>query len=142
MKRYLGLINKQKLEKLLDKYNVEIKFYPNNRAQEFCKNHLNSNQGRIQYMSLGEKTVQELLIEHDILITDYSSVSFDFSYMKKPVIFFHFDVDKFFKKGILRPVEETFIGDIAYNEDDILAKIEKIITTNELQGNTDISNIF
>jgi len=142
MKRYLGLINNQKLEKLLDKYNVEINFYPHYRAQEFFKNHLNSTQGRIQYISLGEKTVQELLIEHDILITDYSSVSFDFSYMKKPVIFFHFDVDKFFKKGILRPVEETFIGDIAYNEDDILAKIEKIITTNELQGNTDLSNIF
>ena len=142
MKRYLELINDQKVENLLDKYNVEINFYPHYRAQEFFKNHLNKAKGRIQYISLGEKTVQELLIEHDILITDYSSVSFDFSYMKKPVIFFHFDVDKFFKKGILRPVEETFIGDVAYKEDDILAKIEKIITTNKFQRNTDLSKVF
>lgn len=142
MQRYLDLISNNKVGKLLEKYNVEINFYPHYRAQKFFENHLDKVKGRIQYISLGQKTVQELLIEHDILITDYSSVSFDFSYMQKPVIFFHFDVDQFFKKGILRPVEETFVGAVAYNENEILAKIENIITTNELQWDTDLSNIF
>ncbi|MGW7808453.1 CDP-glycerol glycerophosphotransferase family protein [Staphylococcus xylosus] len=142
MDQYLKLINNQKINDLIDKYDIEINFYPHYRAQKFFENHLDKAKGRIQYISLGQRTVQELLIEHDILITDYSSVSFDFSYMQKPVIFFHFDVDQFFKKGILRPVEETFVGAIAYNENEILAKIENIITTNELQWNTDLSNIF
>lgn len=142
MNRYLELINNKKTEELLEKYNVEINFYPHYRSQEFFKHHLDKAKGKIQYISLGQKTVQELLMEHDILITDYSSVSFDFSYMKKPVIFFHFDVEAFFRKGILRPVEETFIGDIAYSENEVLNKIEKIINKHCVQQNADLSNIF
>lgn len=142
MDQYLELINNKKTEELLEKYNVEINFYPHYRAQEFFKYHLSKNEGKIQYISLGQKTVQELLIEHDILITDYSSISFDFSYMKKPVIFFHFDVEQFFKKGILRPVEETFIGSIAYNVNEILNKVENTINERGTQQNNDLSNIF
>ena len=140
--RYLELINNKKTEELIEKYNVEINFYPHYRAQEFFKYHIDKAKGNIQYISLGQKTVQELLMDHDILITDYSSVSFDFSYMRKPVIFFHFDVDRFFKKGILRPIDETFIGDIVYNENEVLNKIENIINKQDDQQNTDLSNIF
>ena len=35
--------------------------------------------------------------ENAMLITDYSSVSFDFAYLKKPVIFTQFDIDSFFE---------------------------------------------
>lgn len=142
MNRYLELINNKKTKELIEKYNVEINFYPHYRAQEFFKYHIDKAKGNIQYISLGQKTVQELLMDHDILITDYSSVSFDFSYMRKPVIFFHFDVDRFFKKGILRPIDETFIGDIVYNENEVLNKIENIINKQDDQQNTDLSNIF
>ncbi|SUM33873.1 galactosamine-containing minor teichoic acid biosynthesis protein [Staphylococcus gallinarum] len=75
---------------------------------------------------MGERTVQSLLIEHDLLITDYSSVSFDFTYMNKPVIFYHFDVKRFFRKGILRPIHETFLGDIV-NDEKSLVTLIKII---------------
>lgn len=142
MRRYLDLISNDKVEQLLEKYNVEINFYPHYRSQSFFKYHLDKTKGKINYITLGEKTVQELLIDHDILITDYSSVSFDFSYMKKPVVFFHFDIDRFFKKGILRPIDETFIGDIAYNENELLNKIEETIQKNDLSSDVDLSEIF
>ena len=38
----------------------------------------------------------ELLTESSILITDYSSVAFDFAYLQKPVIYCPFDHDSFF----------------------------------------------
>ncbi|NWK84948.1 CDP-glycerol glycerophosphotransferase family protein [Staphylococcus sp. GSSP0090] len=142
MRRYLDLISNDKVEQLLEKYNVEINFYPHYRSQSFFKYHLDKTKGKINYITLGEKTVQELLIEHDILITDYSSVSFDFSYMKKPVIFFHFDIDRFFKKGILRPIDETFIGETAYNETELLNKLEETIYKNELNSDADLNEIF
>ena len=63
-----------------------------------CFSFLTDNKSDINYIELGDKTVQELLVEHDLLITDYSSVSFDFSYMKKPVIFYHFDVKNSLEK--------------------------------------------
>lgn len=56
----------------------------------FFKSFLTDNKSDINYIELGDKTVQELLIEHDLLITDYSSVSFDFSYMKKTCHFLSF----------------------------------------------------
>lgn len=34
----------------------------------------------------------------EILVTDYSSVHFDFAYMKKPCIYYQFDYDEF-RKG-------------------------------------------
>ena len=45
--------------------------------------------------------IQELLKESALLITDYSSVHFDFAYMKKPVIYYQFDREEFFEKQYL-----------------------------------------
>jgi CDP-glycerol glycerophosphotransferase (TagB/SpsB family) len=39
--------------------------------------------------------VQELLISSKLLITDYSSVFFDFAYMNKPLIYYQFDRKQF-----------------------------------------------
>ena len=41
--------------------------------------------------------VQDLLIRSSVLVTDYSSVFFDFAYMGKPVIYYQFDEDEFRK---------------------------------------------
>lgn len=38
-----------------------------------------------------------VISEASILITDYSSVSFDFAYLKKPIIYCQFDKEKFYK---------------------------------------------
>lgn len=142
MKKYLDLIKDNRMIELCKKYNVEINFYPHYRSQEFFRYHLNKTSKEIRYIESGEQTVQELLIEHDILITDYSSVSFDFSYMNKPVIFFHFDVNQFFRKGILRPIEETFIGDIVYNENELINRIERLINSYEIKNDLEFSDIF
>lgn len=123
LQRYLSLIKNKKLNQLIENHNVEINFYPHYRAQSYFKLFLMNNEIKVQYIELGEKTVQTLLIEHDLLITDYSSVSFDFTYMNKPVIFYHFDVERFFRKGILRPIHETFLGDIFYDEKKLVNQI-------------------
>lgn len=62
--------------------------------------------------------------------------------MNKPVIFFHFDVNQFFRKGILRPIEETFIGDIVYNENELLNRIERLINSYEIKNDLEFSDIF
>ena len=47
----------------------------------------------------GEKNINHLLMKSKVLVTDYSSVAWDFYYMKKPVCFYHFDQDKFFRNS-------------------------------------------
>ena len=37
--------------------------------------------------------IYNLILKSSLLVTDYSSIFFDFSYLKKPVIYTHFDYD-------------------------------------------------
>ena len=42
-----------------------------------------------------DENVMNLLVEHDVLITDYSSVGFDFTFLGKPTILFQPDVEAY-----------------------------------------------
>lgn len=48
----------------------------------------------------GYADYQEIFKKASLLITDYSSVAFDFAYLKKPVIYAEFDKEEFFKQHI------------------------------------------
>ncbi|WP_431804134.1 CDP-glycerol glycerophosphotransferase family protein [Halobacillus andaensis] len=128
-KKYKSMLQNKTLHQLLTDYDVELKFFPHYRMQPFINN-FEVKHEKIKVLRLGEKTVQELLLESSLMITDYSSVSFDFNYMAKPVIFYHFDPDSFFRKGILRPIEETFIGDICYSEDELISTVKEYVKNN------------
>lgn len=139
---YNGLIHNERLIKILEDNDVQLNFYPHYRAQMYFNDEILNPSNNIKFIQLGTRTVQELLIEHSLLITDYSSVSFDFTLMNKPVIYYHFDVRKFFRQGKLRPLFQTFIGDIARTEDDLIDLIETQIKLNFKSDQPDISGIF
>ena len=42
--------------------------------------------------------VQELLMESSFLVTDYSSIYFDFAYMEKPLVYYQFDYKEYREK--------------------------------------------
>src|SRR5699024_4611872 len=48
-------------------------------------------------------------------------------YMRKPVLFYHFDFERFFKHGLLRPAGQTFRGDICKDKESLIDTIEKYI---------------
>ncbi|CDQ38373.1 CDP-glycerol glycerophosphotransferase family protein [Virgibacillus salexigens] len=139
---YMSLINNEKLIDLLNKYNINLNFYPHYRAQNYFNKDIKNLNDRIRFISLGSVSVQDLLIKHALLITDFSSVSFDFTLMNKPVIYYHFDEKRFFRKGILRPIEETFIGGIANNEEELVELIEDRIKHGFANYDVDISEII
>ncbi|HBV23125.1 MAG TPA: teichoic acid biosynthesis protein [Jeotgalicoccus sp.] len=139
---YNGLIHNERLIKILEDNDVQLNFYPHYRAQMYFNDEILNPSSNINFIQLGTRTVQELLIDHSLLITDYSSVSFDFTLMDKPVIYYHFDVRKFFRQGKLRPLYQTFIGEIARTEDDLVDLIEQQIKLNFQSEQPDISGIF
>ena len=66
------------------------------------------------------------------MITDYSSVFFDFSYMSKPVIFYQFDEKEFREKQYAEgyfDYHHTVLGDFAATEKETLDLLET-----QLQG--------
>lgn len=96
-KFYNSLLNNVELINVLKKYNYKIRFIP----------HIN------MYQQIGDFTANEYvdIVKNDVvykdefnnsslLITDFSSVFFDFSYLRKPIIYTQFDKKTFFNSQI------------------------------------------
>jgi len=96
-KCWMGFLNDKKLLKALDEHNVKLVFYPHFELQKHI--HLfKSESENVFIASFADYDVQSLLKESALLITDYSSVHFDFAYMKKPTIYYQFDSERFFSE--------------------------------------------
>lgn len=95
--QWQGLLQSEELRKLLEEKDFELLFYPHYEVQKYL-DCFESPSERIKIASFAEYDVQTLLKESVLLITDYSSVFFDFGYMRKPMIYFHFDAELFFEK--------------------------------------------
>lgn len=117
-----SLINNEKLIKLAQEYDYKIVFKPHPMGYEFIE--LFDTNG---YVTIDENsTYQELFKYSDLLITDYSSVAFDFSYMKKPVIYYQYADDYNFEEGYFN-YESMGFGEVVKNQDDLINLLEEYI---------------
>lgn len=85
-----AVISDPKLEKLLTKYGYDAVFYPHFEVQRFLSA-FHTEHPHVKIGALGQMDVQTLLMESALLITDFSSIQFDFAYMLKPEIYYQFD---------------------------------------------------
>ena len=69
----------------------------------------------------------ELLCVTDVLITDYSSVFYDFASAKKPMLFYMYDLDEYINetRGLYVGVE-TLPGPILKNNKELIDALENI----------------
>lgn len=94
--RYQNLLLSPRLAKYLEDNNVELYFYPHHETQKFL-HYFKISSSSIILASKYDYDVQDLLKRARVLITDYSSVYFDFGYMKKPIIYYQFDYEEYRK---------------------------------------------
>ena len=86
-------MNDKKLQKVLKEYNYKIRFIPHPNVlvqlKDFSKN---------EFVEIEENSInyQDEFCRNKILVTDYSSVFFDFCYLKKPVVYYQADKEDFF----------------------------------------------
>ena len=71
--------------------------------------------------------INELYVVADMLITDYSSVFFDYANLKKPILFYMYDLEKYANnwRGFYIKLEEL-PGPIIEEQDELIAKILQI----------------
>lgn len=127
-----GLLQSQRLITLLDSADVDLVFYIHYSLQKFA--HLfQSNNPHIKIALFADYDVQQLLKESALLITDYSSVFFDFAYMYKPEIYYQFDYDDFYtkhyQKGYFEHARDGF-GPVVTDLESLLNEIESNIKNN------------
>lgn len=72
--------------------------------------------------------INDLYIISDILITDYSSVFFDYANLKRPMIFHMYDLEHYRDKsnGFYFDLEEELPGKITKTDDELLKEIKRI----------------
>ncbi len=71
--------------------------------------------------------IADLYLISDILITDYSSVFFDFAHSKKPILFYVPDIEKYsLLRGLYSEVKDNLPGPEIYNEDELINCIKNI----------------
>ncbi|MCC0760473.1 MULTISPECIES: CDP-glycerol glycerophosphotransferase family protein [Bacillus] len=70
--------------------------------------------------------VNELFLITDILITDYSSIPFEFCLLHKPMIFFAPDLNEYVQKsGVIDEYISSVPGPVIYNTDEVINEIKK-----------------
>lgn len=70
--------------------------------------------------------INDLFYITELLITDYSSNIFEYSLMRKPMLFFAFDEIQYsFSRGFHRDYEESAPGKICHTFEEVLQAIEK-----------------
>ncbi|MNE70077.1 putative CDP-glycerol:glycerophosphate glycerophosphotransferase [compost metagenome] len=91
---------------------------------------LNKLNKKIKVVNPKSVSYQQLFLEADLLITDYSSLHFDFSFLNKPIVYYQFDQDDFYggshsyQKGIFKFERDGF-GPVVKNPGDLVGLVEK-----------------
>ena len=79
------------------------------------------------------KDIAWLYLVSDMLITDYSSVMFDYAVLDRPMLFFTYDLDEYRDKlrGFNIDIEKEAPGPLLYTSDEVLDAIEHLDETIE-----------
>lgn len=116
-KFYNSLINDSRLCRCMKEYGYKGLFcmHPSHTKQsvDFTENDVfKINRGYVDY--------QQEFAKNALMVTDYSSVFFDFAYLKKPIVYSQFDKEEFFagehayKKGYFS-YEDNGFGPVCYD---------------------------
>src|SRR5690625_513252 len=121
--RYRDLVLNETLHEYARRYNFEILFCLHPNMQKYTPFFQDA---PVKIISQGEIDVQDLLKESSMMITDYSSVAFDFSFLNKPIIYYQFDLKRFIgNRGSHLNLDKDLTGDIVFELNDILTKVKK-----------------
>ena len=72
------------------------------------------------------QNINHLLLVTDVLISDYSSIPFEFSLLNRPMIFYAYDLDEYAeKRGLWKDYEERVPGPVVYSTDELINVIEQ-----------------
>lgn len=143
-----SLIQSKSLEKIAKEHEVDIVFCPHPNIRPYLQYFKPTSAIRIANES---ESIHFLLSNSSMLITDYSSVAFDFAYMQKPLCYYQFDEDDFYNgghtytKGYFDYRRDGF-GPVINTEDKLIEYIKNCVDNNFLLSNKvyleRISNTF
>jgi CDP-glycerol glycerophosphotransferase len=72
--------------------------------------------------------IQELFLASDVLVTDYSSVFFDFANLRRPMVFYAYDLESYRDtlRGFYLDYADTVPGPVVTTEDELLDALDDL----------------
>ncbi len=129
--RFNSLINNVRLDKILGKNGYKLVFYPHYEIQPYIK-YFEKKSKNLVIAKKEEYDVQDLLKSSEILVTDFSSIQFDFAYMRKPLCYYQFDsIDSHYKTGYFDYEVDGF-GPVFSEEEEVVDYIAKLLKSSEV----------
>ncbi|MFJ2617821.1 CDP-glycerol glycerophosphotransferase family protein [Glutamicibacter sp. NPDC087344] len=126
LEQWKTLLNSPELARMVKDYNLEVVFSLHPNMMQF-REHFRDAPARL--IVQGEVDVQELIKTAAVMVTDYSSVNFDFSFLHRPVHYFQFDRARFLgRNGSHLDLDNELPGKIAFDAADLLADLENTLT--------------
>lgn len=122
---YHGLLTSDRLITGLEQLGYDLQFYPHPVMRQSRTDF--EADSRVVIVP-GETNYRDLFASGSLLVTDYSSVAFDFAYLHKPVIYCQFDKEAFFNSHMYSKgyfdYETDGLGEVIY---DLESTIDKIL---------------
>ncbi len=123
---YQQLFSNRKLCNMAEKQGYVIKLMLHPTMPRECIQYFNCDE-RIEILDRSTK-YRDLFAESKLIVTDYSSVAFDFAYLRKPVLYYQKDAEEFFSgkhtlnKGYYNHEIHGF-GEIEYTAEKMIERI-------------------
>lgn len=123
-KFYNSLLNHPTLLEKAKEYGYKLVFMPHPNIMPVIDRFVRSES--VEFCSL-ETRYRDIFARSSLVVTDYSSIAFDFAYLEKPVVYCQFDKQEFFKNHILSQgyfdYERDGFGEVEYNLESTVARI-------------------
>ena len=138
-KNIINLLQNETLNKFLKIKDIKMSVYIHQLMHEyFDKFNDVKFEGNINILPKDAEITKEIM-KSNMLITDYSSIAYDYLYMDMPILFYQFDKDEYEKKiGSYIDLNNDLFGEVAYTTKECVEKIVKIIN-NDFKHLEDIS---
>ena len=118
-----SLFTNEKLQKIMSEKGYKLIFRPHPELIPYLRYFDMDNENIV----ISEKeSYQELFNGSSLLITDYSSVAFDFAYLKKPVIYYQYADEYNYDEGYFN-FEKMGFGDVIEEEDLLIDNVIDLI---------------
>lgn len=140
--KWNGLLKSPILKELSQKYGFKVLFNPHPNIIPYLGDFEIP-----EFISIasGSESLQDLFGNSSLIITDFSSVAFEMAYFHKPVLYYQFDEEEFFKRHTLTRGYFNYrtdgFGPVVTTEEDLLKELEILLQNDCKVGEPYKSNI-